>query len=83
MTRPVDGMWIVAETATSATTVSFTLEWWPYRRGATGSGKALVILAADPPLGLEQWRLIKKQFENMGISPQGIAIAPHILNDKT
>ncbi len=76
-------MWIVAETTMNGTAVGFTFEWWPYRRGAEGPGQASVVLMADPPLGLEQWRLIKKQFENMGISPQGIAIAPHILNDKT
>jgi len=62
-------MWIVAETM-SETTMSFTLEWWPYRRGATGPGWAAAVLTADPPLGVEQWRLIKKQFENMGIAPR-------------
>jgi hypothetical protein len=42
-----------------------TLEWWSPRSQKVGA-----VMGVRAPIGLEQWSLVKKQFENMGIVPR-------------
>jgi adenylate kinase family enzyme len=58
------GQWLVAESMDG-----ITLEWWPYREQARDT-RATVVLDADVPLTVEQWGLLKRQFNNMGIVPR-------------
>ena len=53
-------MWLVAETVDG-----LTLEFWPRQAIAPS-----VVLEVATGLTMEQWSLIKQQFNNMGIVPR-------------
>jgi hypothetical protein len=64
-------MWLIAETMDRV-----SLEWWPQTSDAIYARAPSVALHSSSRLSVEQWGLIKKQFENM-------AIVPVVSSDKT